>query len=315
MSEELIQKLLEGDKRAIAKAISLVENEPNNAKQLIKEIYPYTGNSYVIGITGAPGTGKSTLIAKLIPEFLKEKKRVGVLLIDPSSPFSGGAIFGNRIRMSDLTNDENVYIRSMATRGMLGGVSRATSDAIKIFDASGKEIIIIETVGTGQVDVDVFNKVHTNVVITVPGLGDYVQTLKAGILEIADIFVVNKADRENADRTVSDLEEMLSIGPKKEWKVPIIKTIATEGKGIDKLYYEIKRHQNYLMTSNLMQEKQKKICYSDLIDIIEQGIRNKVQDKVKSKKFDEILGRIISKEIDPYSASEEILNNGKREIR
>jgi LAO/AO transport system kinase len=286
--EELIKKLLEGDKRTIARAISLVENNEPSSKELMKKIYAHTGNAYIIGITGAPGTGKSTLINCLAQEYLSEGKKIGIILVDPSSPFTGGAIFGNRIRMQELSNHEDVYIRSMATRGYLGGVSRATSNTIKILDAAGKDVIIVETVGTGQSDVNIFKKAYTNIVVTVPGLGDYVQALKAGILEIGDIFVVNKADREGADQVVSELEEMLNMGKKKEWKAKIIKTIATERKGIKELYNSIKEHQSYML-SGALKEKKEEIAKFELIELIEQNIFDLIMKEIEDKDFNEII--------------------------
>ena len=230
---ELIKKAREGDVRAIARLISMAENEAPEANDLLKQLYPFTGNAHIVGITGPPGSGKSTLVDKLVKVLRQKDYRVGILAVDPTSPFTGGAILGDRVRMSDLNLDEGVYIRSLGTRGKLGGLSKATGYAVKILDACGFDYIFIETVGVGQSEVDIIKTADTTVVVAVPGLGDDIQAIKAGILEIGDIFVVNKADRDGANRVVIELSMMLELNPEKsEWEHPILLTVASQNKGI-----------------------------------------------------------------------------------
>ena len=239
----LSQRVLDGDPRALARAISLIEDEAAAGAELIRHIFPRTGQAYLIGITGAPGSGKSTLVDRLTTEIRKTSRTVGIVAVDPTSPFSGGAILGDRVRMQAHAGDSGVFIRSMATRGHLGGLARATSEVALVLDAAGKDVVIIETVGVGQDEIDIVRTADVSVVMVVPGSGDEVQALKAGIMEIADIFVVNKADREGADRTVASIETNLSLqtfGPD-EWRPPILKTEATTGRGVPELLESIQR--------------------------------------------------------------------------
>ena len=235
-TEELIEKLFEGNPRAIARAITRVENGAENATELMKAVFPKTGNALIIGITGSPGAGKSSLVDKLALFYKEKGEKIGIVCVDPSSPFSGGAILGDRIRMQTLGLDKNVFIRSMATRGNLGGLSRATVDAVAILDAAGFDKVIVETVGVGQDEVEIVKAADVSVVILVPGMGDDIQAIKAGIMEIGDVFVINKADREGVLRTEKELEALLSLAHRPDfWNPPIVKTIATENKGIEDL--------------------------------------------------------------------------------
>ena len=240
---ELLQRFAAGDKRALARAITLVENGAPEAPGIMREIFAKTGNAHVVGVTGAPGVGKSTLVDRLAVEYRGRGRTVGIIAVDPTSPFTGGAVLGDRIRMQKGAADEGVFIRSLAARGHLGGVSLATGDVIKVMDAFGMDMVIVETVGAGQSEVDIMGLVHTTLVVTIPGMGDDIQAIKAGILEIGDLFVVNKADRDGADRTVMELEVMLDMNPHQgPWRPPVLKTTARDNVGISDLVDGIERH-------------------------------------------------------------------------
>ncbi len=311
--EELVRKLLEGDKLATARLISLVENDSSKARRIISLIYPYTGNSHVIGVTGPPGSGKSTLVHKLVREWRNRGRTVGVLCVDPSSPFSGGALLGDRIRMQDLTGDEGVFIRSMATRGSLGGISRATRDAVKILDASGKDIVVVETVGAGQSEVDIMKVAHTILVVLCPGLGDEIQTLKAGIIEIGDIFVVNKSDREDADETALQLEDMLNMSPTirssaSGWIPPVVKTSALLNTGIKELADKVEEHLRFLNKTNTGNYVERQVR-QEVIEALKGRIEEVVlKTLANNNKFNEILLEVEKRRIDPYTAADKILN-------
>lgn len=307
--DEIINGVLAGDKRKIAKAITIAENSPEEAQNLIASIYPHTGKAQIIGLTGPGGAGKSTLIEKMVREYRRRGKTVGVIAVDPTSPFSGGAFLGDRIRMQELSTDEGVFIRSMATRNNPGGIAKATKDAVKILDAAGKDVIIVETVGAGQSEVEIIKVAQTIIVIHAPGLGDEIQAIKAGIMEIADIFVVNKADRENADKAVMDIQAMLQLDNKeKPWKPPIIKTVALTGEGIPKLIEKIEEHWQFLR-KELWHKRSLEKAEFELIEAIKEKVTSSIIEKLKrEKKFEKVLQQIVEREIDPASAAEKLLN-------
>jgi LAO/AO transport system kinase len=308
----LTTQLLKGDRRAAAKLITIVENDPRDAKKVINRIYKNTGKAQIVGITGPPGSGKSTLVNQLAC-FMRQKGRtVGIIAVDVSSPFSGGAFLGDRIRMKDLTTDTGIFIRSMATRGCEGGIARATCDAIKILDALGRDIILVETVGAGEDDVDIMNASHTSIVITVPGLGDDIQANKAGMMEIADIFVVNKADKEGANIVVYELESMLGLTDKHGWKPPVVKTIATGSVGINELAKRIDEHFNYLKENDLIRERHKRRAEMEIVNIARELITRDVEEMKKSEAYNKLIEGIIEKKTDPHSAVDEILKMVKK---
>lgn len=305
---ELVERARQGDVRAIARIISLAENEAPEATAALQELYPHTGHAHVIGVTGPPGSGKSTITDKMVKELRKQGSKVGVLAIDPTSPFTGGAILGDRVRMSDLNLDEGVYIRSMGTRGRLGGLSKATGYAIKILDACGYDYIFIETVGVGQSEVDIVKTAETVIVIMVPGLGDDIQAIKAGILEIGDIFVVNKSDREGANRVVIELEMMLGLNPeKKVWVPPILMTIADQNKGVAEVVQKVQQHRLHLQETGEILERNRTRLEGEVVDLLVSKITNYLTDKVKdTDEYKREMERIINRESDPYTLVESI---------
>jgi LAO/AO transport system kinase len=293
--------------RAIARAISLVEDETPEGEALIGRIYPLTGGAYLIGVTGAPGSGKSTLVDRLTFEIRRAGLSVGIIAVDPTSPFSGGAILGDRVRMIAHSADDGVFIRSMATRGHLGGLARATSDVALILDAAGKDVVIIETVGVGQDEVDIVRTADVSIVLLVPGTGDDVQAIKAGIMEIADIFVVNKADREGADRVVQSVAANLSLQTfaPDEWRPPIVKTEAANGKGIEALWAEIGRFRDH--SADRRHTRQRARQAERLRDLLAQRFLRHVEATLPPGAFDRIVDRMARREIDPYAATSEVI--------
>jgi LAO/AO transport system kinase len=300
--------VLAGDPRALARAISLVEDDAEAGRELIRRIYAHTGRAYLIGVTGAPGVGKSTLVDRLIAEARRAGRTVGVLAVDPTSPFSGGAILGDRVRMSAHASDAGVFVRSMATRGHLGGLAAATSDAALVLDAGGKEIVIIETVGVGQDEVDIVRTADVSVVVLVPGTGDDVQTLKAGIMEIADIFVVNKADRDGADQVVNSVIASLSLQTfaEGEWRPPVLKTEAVNGVGVDRLWEEIQRFRQH--GSNQQHQRRKASHESRLRGLLAQRLLEHVEKRLPPGDFERFVEAIADRKTDPYSAAARLMS-------
>jgi GTPase len=304
----LSARVLEGDPRALARAISLVEDEAAPGAELVRQIFSHTGRAYLVGITGAPGSGKSTLVDRLTAEIRTKGQTVGIVAVDPTSPFSGGAILGDRVRMQAHAGDAGVFIRSMATRGHLGGLARATGEVALVLDAAGKDIVIIETVGVGQDEIDIVRTADVSVVTLVPGAGDEVQALKAGIMEIADVFVVNKADREGADRTVASIEANLSLQTftPAEWRPPIVKTEATTGRGVPELLDTIERFRAH--TAGSQGTRRRARAEYRLRELLARRFLQHVEEDVLTDgELGRILDRVAAREIDPYTAVDDIM--------
>ncbi len=306
--EQLVDGVLRGDRRFIAKTITLIESDFPESHETLSLLYPHTGRAHIVGITGPPGSGKSTLIQKLVKEFRTQGKTVGVVAVDPSSPFTGGAFLGDRVRMQELSTDEGVFIRSMATRGSLGALAKATKDAVKVLDASGKDVVVVETVGAGQSEIEIVKLAHTIVVVLAPGLGDDIQAIKAGIMEIGDIFVVNKADRENVNKAMIDIETMLGMNPEKEkWKPPVIKTTAIIGKGIAELLDKIDSHREYLEAGAIDTQLRQRV-ETELVEAIKEKVAGSIVANLKKRgKLDNLVQKILEKETDPYSVADMLL--------
>ena len=307
--KSLIDRIAAGDARAVARAISKVEDVSKDAAELMKQVFPLTGRGLIIGITGAPGAGKSSLVDKLALHYRQEGERVGIVAVDPSSPFSGGAILGDRIRMQTLGLDTGVFIRSMATRGNLGGLARTTVDAVSILDAAGYGKIIIETVGVGQDEVEVVKAADVSVVVLVPGMGDDIQAIKAGIMEIGDIFVINKADRDGVNSTEKELQALLSLAERGDgWQPPIIKTIAIESSGIGDLAAAIATYRDFHLRTQSGAGRRRAIARWRILELLrERLVAQTLQSAEAAEKLEQLAGEVASRRRDPYSAVEEII--------
>ncbi len=310
--EELMEALLKGDKKAAARLITLAENDEGNAREIAGLVHPHTGKAYVVGITGPPGAGKSTLLDKLIKLARDEGKVVGVIAIDPTSPFTGGALLGDRLRMQRHSTDPGVFIRSMATRGSLGGLAKATNDVVRILDAYGCDVIFIETVGVGQTEVDIVKTADTVVLVNVPGLGDEVQALKAGLMEIADVFAINKADREGAEMLYLELKMAIEFEKEKwrklGWEPPIVETIAFTLKGVKPLWEAIKRHHEFLKRSGELDERRKKRAREEIKAIVTGEVERMVEEKLRKRESEKLIKAVVERRLDPYSAAERVMD-------
>lgn len=338
--DELVTAVLNGSRRALARLLTMVSDEAPRATSILTQLYPYTGRAWVIGVTGAPGTGKSSLVNSLAKAYRTKDVTVGIIAVDPTSPFTGGAILGDRIRMRDLSGDSGVFIRSMATRGSLGGLARTTRDAVRVVDAAGFDIILVETVGAGQSEVDIVRTAHTTLVIEAPGLGDEVQAIKAGILEIADVLVVNKADQAGATKTVSALRMMLDIGhptakthtirhhgqlmsveyPEKAqsdvpmWIPPIVQTVATAGDGIDELVDAIEKHREFVKLQGLDRVLERQRIEIELHERLREALMRRLLQAIPNDYWTHLITQIQARQLDPHSAVEKILTDDKHHI-
>lgn len=308
---EIVERLLAGDRRAAARLISLIENDASQAPRLLAALYPHTGRAHIVGVTGPPGTGKSTLVGELTKKIRAQGEKVGIVAVDPTSPFSGGALLGDRIRMQELSTDEGVFIRSMATRGSLGGLARATSDVVKVLDALGQDLIFIETVGAGQSEVEIARAAHTVVVVVAPGLGDEIQAIKAGLFEIADLFVVNKADREGAEGAVATLRYLLDMNQAEgeRWRPPILKTVAIRGEGVEAVVDALKEHLGYLKESGQLELRNRERSEEEVKRIIEEALLGRLLSHLKEGEWERMMLRIAERELDPYTAAEKLLES------
>ena len=330
MTQTLTEQILNGHRRAIARCITHLENGHPEGLQVLEQLYPHTGQAHLVGVTGAPGTGKSSLVTKLAKTYREQGQTVAILAIDPTSPFSGGAILGDRIRMLELTGDAGVFIRSMASRGSLGGLARAAADAIKVLDAAGFEVILIETVGAGQSEVEIVKAAHTVIVVEAPGLGDDVQAIKAGILEIADIFVVNKADRPGAERTAAALKAMLELGhppahhmlhhgilrslpetppyaATSDWQVPVLPTVALDGSGVSAVVQAIADHRQQLNHSGELADRNRTRLIDELEIILQMALMKRIADRLPAGTLADIVDRLADRTLSPHAAAEAIL--------
>jgi len=303
--EGLIERALQGERRAIARLISLVEDGSADLGVVMRELYPRTGNAYTIGITGAPGAGKSTLTEQIVGRARREGLKVGVLAIDPSSPFSGGALLGDRVRMQSHATDPDVFIRSMATRGHLGGISLATPEAVRVLDAVGKDIVVIETVGVGQAEVEITDACDTTLVVVNPGWGDAVQAAKAGLMEIADVFVVNKAERPGAKDAVRELKQMLDMSDA-EWRPEVIETVAIKGEGIDDLWTSIEKHRAFQEEKGLLEARRRRRVGREIKEIVGERFRRRVEDETGDL-LTRLTDQVTARELDPYAAADRLV--------
>lgn len=312
--ENIVERLLSGDRRALARMVTLIENEVPAARRYLAELHQYAGKAHIVGVTGAPGAGKSTLVTHLVRELRRRDAKVGVVAIDPTSPFTGGAILGDRIRMMELSGDPKVFIRSMASRGNLGGLAASTRDVVRALDAAGYDPIIIETVGTGQAEVEVMRTAQTVLVTSAPGMGDDVQAIKAGILEIADIFAVTKADKPGADQTVAELAMLLSLDPMRRlhdksqpyWRIPVLKTAAIKDQGITQVVDAIKEHHDYLVKSGMLAHRAQRQVRSEVQALILHSVINTLKARTTEDEWQKLVDEITNRERDPYSVASEL---------
>jgi LAO/AO transport system kinase len=299
----LVEGVLAGDRRAVARAISMVEDGADGLPQLIQGLYPKTGKAYTVGLTGSPGVGKSSLAAELVGAAREHERSVSVLAIDPTSPFTGGALLGDRLRMQSHATDPDVFIRSMATRGHLGGLALAAPEAVRVLDAAGSDLVVVETVGVGQAEVEVATAADTTLVVVAPGWGDAVQASKAGILEIADVFVVNKADRDGAGEAVRDLEVMLKLGPDLEWMPPVVKTSTQAHQGIDDLWEAIERHRKHLESTGALERRRRDRILREVEDMVSVRLRHRAADLLERGALESLADDLIARRVDPYRAT------------
>lgn len=312
--QTLVERLLDGDRRALARMVTLIENDMPVARRYLAELHLHSGQAHIVGVTGAPGAGKSTLVTHLVRELRRRQHKIAVVAVDPSSPFTGGAILGDRIRMMELAGDPNIFIRSMASRGSVGGLSASTRDVVRALDAAGYNPILIETVGTGQAEVEVMRAAHTVLVVTAPGMGDEVQAIKAGILEIADIFVVSKADKPGADQTVAELAMLLSLDPTRRqhnkshpsWRIPVLKTAAIKDQGIPQLADALQDHYAYLLASGTLSQRAQRQVRSEVQALLVQALLNTLQERVTEHEWRELIEDITTRQRDPYTVATQL---------
>jgi LAO/AO transport system kinase len=301
---DLAERLLAGDKRALARAISLVENDDPEGWALVREVYPHTGRAAIVGFTGPPGVGKSTIIGRLVEDARRREREVAVLSIDPSSPFTHGALLGDRIRLVDHFLDRGVFIRSMATRGSLGGLSEASLQAALLMDASGKDDVFLETVGVGQAEVDIIDHADTVVLALMPGSGDSVQALKAGVMEIPDVIVVNKSDHPLTDTMIREVRGVLSLGPQKGWRVPIVKTEASRSEGIEELAGKIAEHRSFIEQQGTLAERRRRNLMNEVLALATSRLRRRLEEHAReNEEVQELLDRVVARRLDPASAA------------
>ncbi|MFH9127996.1 methylmalonyl Co-A mutase-associated GTPase MeaB [Streptomyces griseoaurantiacus] len=306
----LVAQAREGRPRAVARLISLVEGASPQLREVMAALAPLTGGAYVVGLTGSPGVGKSTSTSALVSAYRRAGKRVGVLAVDPSSPFSGGALLGDRVRMSEHASDVGVYIRSMATRGHLGGLAWAAPQAIRVLDAAGCEVILVETVGVGQSEVEIASQADTSVVLLAPGMGDGIQAAKAGILEIGDVYVVNKADRDGADATARELNHMLGLGESRgpgDWRPPIVKTVAARGEGVDEVVEALEKHRAWMEERGVLAERRRARAAREVETIAVTSLRERIGDLHGDRRLSALADRIVAGDLDPYRAADELV--------
>ena len=307
-ADGLVARARGGDKHATARLLSVIENEEPGAADALRQLYPETGRARVIGVTGPPGGGKSTLVNRLVGAYREQGQRVAVVAVDPSSPFSGGALLGDRIRMTERFLDEGLFIRSMASRGHSGGLARTTSRVVNVLDAIGYGVVLVETVGVGQEEVEVIRVVDTVVLVTVPGLGDDIQAIKAGVLEIADVLVVNKADRPGADETARDLAQMLGLGKlRTSWKPPIVRTVAATGENVPQLVDAIEKHRSWASENGERDRRRREAARAEVEDLLREALIRRLRDRVGGDSVDRMVARVAERTIDPYAAVEQLL--------